>query len=114
MFVASKDISKRLFSISGWKDQVWVNATGAPVYGLGFILRKLPPYIPTDTGRAFLALYRSEQGWKAGYLIGREDNEELLYPTDDDFAEDVVCRLAIELFNDGVLPNTKQGTMLET
>lgn len=82
---------------SGHKDQV-------PAYDLDYLLRKLPPYIATHDEHAddyLLTIRPNFAGtmWETIYV----GLERLLYFQQADTPEDAVCKLAIELFQAGIL-----------
>lgn len=74
-----------------------------PAYDLGYLLRKLPAWF--RNGEFYLSNDGAEKlGWTAGYM--KEDNDGYLYWTMSELAdtpEDAACKLAIELFKQGVL-----------
>lgn len=86
--VASMELSDELFKLSGWPQD---KATG---YSLGYLLRKLP--------RA--AIVSLPPKYRASiYVTGVTD--ELVF--DADTPEDAACKLAIELFKQGILTKGK-------
>lgn len=121
MNVASLELSKELFELSGWDDTdyVWLiteNATvlfqrinandmGYPAYDLGFLLRKLPPKVNTGDNpdyrgdllvlKPFWPAGREPDKWEASYCVG--------YFFIADTPEDAVAKLATELFKQGIL-----------
>lgn len=80
-----------------WPKGYW---TSFPAYDLGYLLRKLPKEIQPE-----LEYYRihitpsngSTNGWEAGYGRVNGIRRQSLTP------EDAACKLAIELFKQGVL-----------
>lgn len=125
MNVASLELCKELYELSGWDsdfirtsirgdvwnvhvrptDPNWRFAGGvAPAYSLGYLLRKLPNYIPTfgDDGDDYLfSLKPNFEGneWEAAYW----GIQKSLYWNRADTPEDAACKLAIELYKQGVL-----------
>lgn len=119
--VANIDLCRELYELSGWEDtESWLSAsdllpevidgkkTGrykrqqVPAYDLGFLLRKLPAVIDeapltlcTDGTGVLEEIY-----WCAYYF-----SAPVIYKTgyDDKTPEDAACKLAIELFKQGVL-----------
>lgn len=77
-----------------------------PAYDLGYLLRKLPPELSDEDNRVFLSMNISMmQNWCARYAdaAGNRMNIEKFYaPT----PENAACKLAIELFKQGVLATT--------
>lgn len=110
--VASLELCKELYELSAWNDCYWFNAKFSlnpkpvmlpqlngeipqvlsgelewkqPAYDLGYLLRKLP--ITTQ-------LFHERKGWSArAYNMAFWSKEP----------EDAACKLAIELFKQGVL-----------
>lgn len=119
MNVASLELSKELYELSGWDDTSfkweevgeygwdvakasYLAAEDFPAYDLGFLLRKLPPFI----GNHVLTIEKDPIHYYAGYIeIGRNGKGALLSPyrQEADTPEDAVAKLAIELFKSGVL-----------
>lgn len=130
MNVASLELSKELYELSGWKDtsfswasvidktvaykplvRATIGSNSAwhedPAYDLGYMLRKLPhrtqkngqfnlsPYLDYKP-HPFPNLPTTMVMWQAQY--GPEAHRQL-----GDTPEDAACRLAIELFKQGVL-----------
>lgn len=109
MNVASLDLCKELYELSGWKGThcYWVMDDGTPylaygermnglslsAYDLGYLLKKLHE-LPFS-----VALNNQYNGkWNAYYQLGA-----LIEPQEADTPEDAACKLAIELFKQGVL-----------
>lgn len=114
MNVASLELCKELYELSGWEDtEKWLTAsdllpeiidgkkTGnlkreqVPAYDLGYLLRKLPPVTKVIN-------CSNEKTQIYGALF-----PELKLTFHGDTPEDAACKLAIELFKQGVLP--KEG-----
>lgn len=109
--VASLELSKELYELSGWEgDLEWLNPTGkakdlSPQYSLGYLLRKLPNYWvegdSNDDERGVRLQFRPlSGGWTAGYAGYAADKPEDAYA---DSPEDAAAKLAIELFKQGIL-----------
>ena len=125
METASLELCKTLWELSGWAGTeryfqeggtVWHNLEDDVsvenskfvcfAYDLGFLLRKLPAMEgpnSDDIGR--LTVFNSKEvtngkrAWSAGY-----DNMDCyFYIQEADTPEDALCKLAIELFKQGVL-----------
>lgn len=128
MNVASQELCEELYSLSGgvkstWKDTEYrryyddglfvtnekLNGLWLPAYDLGYLLRKLPKYIGHASQSCRLGLFpqgftnTGGSDWCASYDTFK--GEIYLLQTADT-AEDVTCKLAIELFKQGIL--TKQ------
>lgn len=127
MNVASLELSRTLFELSGWEANFAYNTyTGnvvkrfakfdpaiIPAYDLGFLLRKLPRVLGTiGANEGWLQITprdeRDHSGWLAhyGYVAG-EGHHGFLYA---DWAqtlaatpEDAAAQLCIALFKEGVL-----------
>ena len=103
MNVASLEVSKELYELSGWKDDSclevsgWINAK-TPVYGysLGYLLRKV---MAADIGE--IGVWTRSNSIAA--LANIEDLEEHTLVDDQRTLEDTVAKLAIELFKQGNL-----------
>ncbi len=121
MHVASLENSKKLYELSGWDTLVkWVvkdNGLGdlttgvihfshreytevvgtadesCPAYDLGYLLRKLPGFVDMAHKEGF--------EWR----IAHEESSGIYADT----PEDAACKLAIELFNQGVLQKEGQS-----
>lgn len=103
MNVASLELCKELYELSGWappdsdeiygwdNEQLKTKKIVGYEYDLGYLLRKLQPLEPM--------LSTLGEGWECSALdVGRwEANVRELTP------EDAACKLAIELFKQGVL-----------
>lgn len=126
MNVASLENCKELFELSEWDDSsaYWTKDTYpatkfepfvsdlhegtnfkhiAPAYDLGFLLRKLPPYLGTEDDDWLLRLMPSYLGetWSIGYA-GLKDLR-FLHAQQGDIPENALCKLAIQLFKQGLL-----------
>lgn len=118
MFVANQELCKELYELSGWgydcefhylhreifnrqprqsdlKDGI-TEEDYAPAYDLGYLLRKLPPTIPSDGADWMLQMQRGSGGWFFAYGVDWLESE-------GDTPEDAACKLAIELIKSGVL-----------
>lgn len=110
MNVASLELSKELYGLSGWEDTthtLYMNVTGqvspvprgeggwCPAYDLGYLLRKLPRR--TTPGKKTFDLCVIGTGWSAWYEGTK------LEGVSNDSPEDAATMLAIELFKHGVL-----------
>lgn len=115
--VASLELCKELYELSGWKAELfWVEDVGhwsvadninnysdgqfVVAYDLGYLIRKLPPIskvvkVPITNGSTYGGVYVYEA------------NEPDLV-SNADTPEDAACKLAIELFKQGTLP--ERGT----
>jgi hypothetical protein len=103
MNVASKELCKELYELSGWNDPeqiLWSRAGGHPEYTLGYLLRKLMPYEP------FVGLTLTD-GWVA-YTKNWNVNPSGVYIERENTPEDAAAKLAIELFKQGLLNNEEQ------
>lgn len=121
MQVASLELCRELYELSGWNTHVYhlknrsVGSTSAspfdhprgnaicPAYNLGFLVRKLPPLI----GRArFPCISYPINMWVAGYTSDIDNWHHLKqfdYLETADTPEDAACKLSIELFKQGIL-----------
>lgn len=111
MNVASLELCKELYKVSGWDDTAFAFTHGkmfyqqelkyqaalvgfTPAYDLGFLLRKLPDELASGFGIS-LRMNVARTKWLCGY-----------HKHDDavaDNPEDAVAQLAIELFNQRIL-----------
>jgi hypothetical protein len=113
--VANLELCKELYELSNWGDcelrhdirgsepmvlHGHIAAPGCtPAYGLGYLLRKLPP---ERLGGRLCVEWQYEDTWKAMYYaVGLEG--ELA-----DTPENALCKLAIELFKQGVLTRSEK------
>lgn len=109
MNIASLELCKELWRLSGWTTDwhyiaeknpgiivaaSWREHEGekyiCPAYDLGYLLRKLGDLLNLD-----LMLYTEDGKWRA--------DVEQDYSMKADTPEDATCKLAIELFKQGVL-----------
>lgn len=100
--VASLELSKKLYELSGWGDygndpiEKWLDYTddwSVPAYDCGYLLRKLPKFC-----RVWL---RDESPlWIATHGAGGSEHGTTAYM---DTPEDALCKLAIKLFEERVL-----------
>lgn len=102
MNTASAKLSNELFELSGWKSELITDKrlldkskySIVPSYDLGYLLRKLP----LKHGNETLSLVHDDdpnrQPWECGF-------SDLFVNADT--PEDAACKLAIELFKQGVL-----------
>jgi hypothetical protein len=127
---AKKDLCKTLYELSGWVTEYWhqtdeygtsvvrygaevpkeVRWTGdelIPAYDCGYLLRKLPGSFQYKGDWYYLMLGRAiddyDKGytWAAGYMSISHINERLQQLADT--PEDALCKLAIQLFKNGIL-----------
>lgn len=122
MNVASLELSKELYELSGWGETHFVYArsseykqlkvlssksantqdhtTHFPAYDLGYLLRKLPRELKNG---AYLQMTPSpDEEWEFGYAeYGEIPNGNP--QASSDTPEDAACSLAIELIKQGVL-----------
>lgn len=99
--VASLELSKKLYELSGWEDKSkggHRHTPDAPHYDAGCLLRKLSSQI--DESYEYLSIRKLKgagdgQQYSAGYGKG--------YRFRADSPEDALCKLAIKLFEEGVL-----------
>lgn len=114
MNVADKDLCKTLWELSRWEGcendgkNYDVNIGFYPAYDLDYLLRKLPLERQTEFGTdVTLHLYfdsgKTSRGWVAEYTDGNYIVLEAGLSGEASFAEDAACKLAIELFKQGVL-----------
>lgn len=119
MNVASLELCKELYELSQWRYDsgtngfwysdgmqglvlaTWVE-NSTPAYDLGYLLRKLPPYLEpiysqTGSKAAGLKMYKSRVGYRFGYQHYPDLNVRESLP------ENAICKLAIELFKNGIL-----------
>ena len=114
MKTASLELCEKLYELSGWKDTVmeWgehglqfvegINNTAngfIPAYDLGYLLRKLPAMHPDTKAPLVLAQFPYTKQWGCDYAFNIGfDNAKIA-----DTPEDAACKLAIELFKQGIL-----------
>ena len=114
MNVANLDLCKELYALSGftWKSEQYhpslvtpFKDSAIPAYPLSYLLRKLPEKImlsDRDFGTlpAWLSMDNlGSDGWQFGYRMGKSIKVFCVADT----PEDAVCKLAIELFRQGIL-----------
>lgn len=104
MQVASLELCKKLYKVSGWRDtdQHWDALKSWPIalpkYELGYLLRKLP----SKQGRYSLSLEEIRAGnWICGYL-GNGNIARFAYGQGTT-PENAAAKLCIELFNQHIL-----------
>lgn len=110
MNVASLEPSEELFELSEWVDpeENRRHIPGAPFYSLGYLLRKLQIYYPQ-------IIWTHDKYWDAGVDLG-ESHPERDYPIFRakgfyaNTPENAVCKLAIELFKQGILPSKEKDS----
>lgn len=102
MNVANLELCKELYELSNWTTDKWIDGdTGLPIngylavgdvpaYDLGYLLRKLPP--------SYSVRHTSE-----GVFTVILHQGVLSKQTQADIPEDAACKLAIELFKQGIL-----------
>lgn len=104
MEVANKDLCTELHELSGWEDApseypsdgLRKLSSVSPAYDLGYLLRKLPRDTIYNNSKIPLKLeVQLSGGWWAHY--------GLYYWTHGDTPENALCKLAIELFKQGIL-----------
>lgn len=111
MNVASRKLCEELYKLSGWHDgSAWTDTrdpkhaiSNYPKYNLGYLLRKLPgiPEVKRRAGRKWAAVCR----------IGAVEDGKIADKTAwtrADTPEDAVCKLAIELFKQGILKKSEE------
>lgn len=136
MNVASLKLCEKLYKLSGWQGaeqaeedtegNLWFNSSVGwqlvadarftalvdepgdwlPAYDAGYLLRKFPRNIQIDESIGWLTLAGNAELWQCGYLMdggymGTRFNDFGNTP------EDALCKLAIELFKEGVLDKEK-------
>lgn len=128
MNVASLELCKELYELSGWGDtekahylldgkpqvmrwskvgvedeRSWHELVlRAPAYDLGYLLRKVPEFLPMPSEEFFpasLTVRCGKHEWLAGYATTRKWIKKIWADT----PEDAACKLAIELFKRGIL-----------
>lgn len=132
--VASVALSRELHDVSGWEDPayIYLEIDGKysialidisrrfsklvtdviPAYDLGYLLRKLPPFVDSQAypgQRAYLDIGLRDDGppWYAWYACWGIPGVMSDFGLHADTPEDAACQLAIQLFKRGVL--TKVG-----
>lgn len=115
MNVANLELCKELYELSGWETGEWLNAprttpTGlvtagrVPTYDLGYLLRKLPLRV-RDEYQGWQYGVKLHQTGGSGWIVyyGKPGDTSEMYFNSADTPEDCVAKLAIELFQAGVL-----------
>lgn len=121
--VASRELCEELYELSGWNEAHlwhiqfsnkpdggahWVLApqemttalASCPAYSLGYLLRKLPE---GTTLRRNKAKPRKKSNWRGEWVVGIYGlNYAGVYGAGDS-PEEAACKLAIELFKQGIL-----------
>lgn len=125
MNVASLELCKELYQLSGWigtygywdtDAKVWATtdldgaAVESPAYDLGYLLRKLPPTIKASKNdSAFLTLGAIHT---RNWIISYKTVADTIYPKDcygeADTPENALCQLAIELIKQRILTPTNR------
>ncbi len=132
MNTASKQLCQELYELSGWNcvrdwyfayhkaageveydlklnaDESKAGRDDFPAYDVGYLLRKLPRLITddVDSEKDLMVIPVMDDGWSAFY----EGAGKMMSPGIADNPEDAACRLAIELFKQGILKPSKGGT----
>jgi len=117
-FTASLELSRTLFELSGWDKTYWYydgkkvviragfidNFIQAPAYDLGYLIRKLPP----DT--AIINQGRLFKDSKPYLAVRRTYTSDPLthIGCEADTPENALCKLAIELYKQGILTKNNQ------
>lgn len=126
MNVASLDLCKDLYELSGWNDTytMWGEDDDsnvrmlkndyyigvdylAPAYDLGYLLRKLPNNMESGNGKThWLTLSPLDrEAWSASYEYENNDANQLEWANTP---EDAAAKLAIQLFKQGILKKDDQ------
>ncbi len=96
--IASLELSKTLFELSGWSGDTNISSQHYPLYDLGYLLRKLPGQVVlTQSHEEREAINR----WSCAYMP--ELFQAMNYIEKADTPENAACKLAIELFKAGIL-----------
>lgn len=130
MNVASLELCKELYELSGWDNTTkWrelgedtygafppshemadVGVEVCPAYDLGYLLRKLPAWIEPTVKEPHLLTIQPNPigaGWNALYRLAVKtptiDYKHAMEIQEADTPEDATCKLAIELFKQGLL-----------
>ena len=77
-----------------------------PAYDLGYLLRKLPPVIQDPYDKVFKHLQlwiNGDATVHVGYVEPYAHDDKVAYAQHADTPEDAACKLAIELFKQGIL-----------
>lgn len=119
MHVADPSLCKELYELSGWRDTPehhWQEQGSietfdydrtllCPAYSLSYLLRRLPKYL-VDSYQLILTPYNiATTAWSARYMQFKTTaNKKVdLYESKGHNPEDALCKLAIELFKQGIL-----------
>lgn len=117
---ASLELCKELYELSGWNDETEFHYdltdgligvglprkavpgnVEIPAYDLGYLIRKLPKSIDGDSlGVSWAQI--TGNCWRADYGFGLKIKTQY-----DKTPENVLCKLAIELIKQGILPTTR-------
>jgi hypothetical protein len=123
MNVASLDLCRELYELSGWDDTTFLFIEGdiegvgpaseygyhpemgdIPAYDLGYLLRKLPPHI--NERPITISNYMIDgSSWSAAYM----EYDQEIYTASADTPEDAAAKLVIELFKQGILTRERKG-----
>lgn len=104
MNVASSELSKELYNLTGWANDLFYSEEyedyDIPAYDLGYLMRILP-------SMAYVQVALE------GYVAAVQETELVhKYPCFGDTPENAACKLTIELFNQGFLiRDAHQGRM---
>lgn len=116
MYVANKDLCEELYELSGWDNTTWEHfstyngkefirarlpgdfKSPVPAYDLGYLLRKLP-----DNTTIHTHSLKGNSRAKGKYGAFLWHYKARLHQQDADTPEDTACKLAIELFKQGIL-----------
>jgi hypothetical protein len=124
MNVASLELCKELYELSGWDDAEWrlipdkdtrLGCRRVPAYPIGYLIQKFPrrkrlEIKEMNNGHWVCQLkydYRYKEATVSGRVATLAGTHE--YAAHEDTPEDAVCKLAIELFKQGIL--TKETTL---
>ena len=111
MHIARLELCKELYELSGWKNdgKYWGalsdNGEQIPSYTLDNLLRKLPSRILSQSYNRLTIYPEYHTLWYMGYPKNdtrNPANNPDLYVLEE-LPEDAACRLAIELFKQGIL-----------
>lgn len=123
MQVASLELSKKLYELSGWENWHYLTPVEEPVsdanhwhkilaYDCGYLLRKLPKTIPPYKNTDYvLHMETDTDGWLFVYNNIQTDGKQLhtFHPVckrselEADTPEDCLAKLAIKLIEEGVI-----------
>lgn len=103
--VSSWQLTQELQKLSGWEPDAYDKFKSQTGFSLGYLLRKLPSVIDGERMHYDLYLRKWSDGtWSAYY--NSDVRASLDAPdADADTPEDAACKLAIELFKQGILTN---------